>query len=119
MRFYQYAPEEWSRTYPTKGKARDWAKTRDIGKAKTPVLVRIRTSEVANRADYAEALNNPRTAQMSAAEQAARDVEHIDESMVKVFSPNENGEIDTQANREFVRGFMERIPGASGQDAQR
>ena len=73
-----------------------------------PVLVRVRTTPV-NRAEFARQANAATVAQMSPSEQAKSDAARIDS--LEGLNPDDNGDFMTGTSRDFVRGFMARIPG--------
>lgn len=81
-----------------------------IAQAKTPVLVRVRQTDV-DRVKFAGEANEQTTAAMSASEQAAADARQITADMRRMFSPSDEGEIVTAANRSFITAFMGRVIG--------
>ena len=76
-----------------------------------PVLVRIRKGlpEGVSRADFGRDANERTTSKMSDAEQAAVDARAMSSDLIDMFSPNEDGDIDTVANAPFVRAFIEKV----------
>ena len=75
------------------------------------VLVRVRDTE-ADRAEFARQANESVTAQMSPAELAQSDAAQMSEDVLALFQQTENGEIDTGANRPFLKAVSaEHHPG--------
>jgi len=83
----------------------DVDKIRDIA---NPVLVRRRLSDVDIDKFIREA-NVPTVAAMSATEQALSDAKMLSDETLAMFDVGETGEIDTAANRDFVRRFFKEI----------
>ena len=73
-----------------------------------PVLVRIRQTEV-DRVAFTQDGNVPTVATMSAGEAATQDSKKLNSKVMSAFVPNEDGRIDTPANRNFVRSFIETV----------
>lgn len=86
-----------------------------IKAAKRPVLIRIRLTEV-DRIVFAQECNEQNVAAMSAAEQARLDAEKLDVGLLSLFEPDENGNLATASNRDFIRAFIDRAvaPGEHG-----
>ena len=80
------------------------------------VLVRVRDTEV-DRAEFACQANESVTAQMSPAELAQSDAAQMSEDVLALFQQTENGEIDTGANRPFLKAFLQSIIPESQQGA--
>lgn len=80
------------------------------------VLVRVRDTEV-DRAEFARQANESVTAQMSPAELAQSDAAQMSEDVLALFQQTENGEIDTGANRPFLKAFLQSIIPESQQGA--
>ncbi|MCP1357404.1 LPD38 domain-containing protein [Aneurinibacillus migulanus] len=77
----------------------------DIENMSKPVLVRVRETEV-NRSDFAKKANAPETAALSATEQAIIDADKISQGLMNLFTPDNNGNINTAGNRSFITEFM-------------
>lgn len=75
-----------------------------------PILVRIRRSNV-DRVKFTQESNEQSVASMSATEQAKVDAKKMNDAVLELFVPNENGEILTKENRSFVRAFMDHVVG--------
>lgn len=85
-------------------------KPEDAAAVKNPVLVRIRKTEV-DRPQFALEANESPTAEMSATERATSDAKKLTGDLMDSFRPNDRGEIITQANNDFVRGFFKDVIG--------
>lgn len=71
-----------------------------------PVLIRRRVGEV-DRARFVAEANERAQADMSASEQSAGDAKLLLESNIMgLFEANDSGQVDTRANREFVKSFL-------------
>ena len=81
----------------------------DIEAMEKPVLVRIRTSEVADRAKFAEDANKDEIAKMSPAELARMDAENLTDSDLAMFQPDEEGNINASSNADFVKKFISKL----------
>jgi hypothetical protein len=81
---------------------------------KDPVLIRERTSDVPDRAEFAREANNPVTMGMSPLETAAQDSRLLSQEKLLAFKIGEDQTIDealtSAANREFVRSFVGELP---------
>jgi 2'-5' RNA ligase len=94
--------------------------------AKSPVLVRIRTTAL-DRLKFVREANEQSIASMSPVEQARSDASSLKGTLLDLFRPSESGEIATAGNMNFVRAFMKDLVGpnevnryvtASGQVSQ-
>lgn len=72
---------------------------------KKPMLVRIRTSEV-DRTNFVREANVSNVAAMSSTEQAMVDAAQMDDKLMALFSPTENGDLNTASNMAFLARFM-------------
>lgn len=81
-----------------------------IERAEAPVLVRIRQTPV-DREQFVREANEAAVAAMSATEQAMADAKKISGGLMNLFRPNDEGEIATVANRDFIRGFLDQVVG--------
>lgn len=79
-----------------------------IEKAKNPVLVRVRQTEV-DRVKFAQEANEQSVAAMSATEQAVADAKKLTHGLLETFAPGENGEILVKSNMPFIGAFMEQV----------
>lgn len=70
-----------------------------------PVLIRVRLTDT-DRAEFARLANVSEQAIMSASEQAQSDAKRITNGLLEMFDINANGEINTAANRDFIRRFV-------------
>lgn len=70
-----------------------------------PVLVRVRTNEVDRKQFVAEA-NVSNVAAMSSTEQAVVDAEKMNNKLMTLFTPAENGDLNVASNRAFITSFM-------------
>ena len=80
----------------------------------SPVLVRIRKTDL-DREQFVREANEAAVAAMSATEQARADAKRMSGSLMTLFRPNEDGEINTVANRDFIRVFMDKVVGPTEQ----
>lgn len=74
----------------------------------TPVLVRVRLTDV-DRARFARDSNLSDLQSMSASETAYVDAERIDDRMMAMFTPADNGNLLNRNNDQFLRSFMTEI----------
>ncbi len=72
---------------------------------KQPVLVRIRKTPV-DRATFAVEANQDDKLSFTATERAKSDAKRIDDRLIQLFSPSDDGDLLAASNREFIRGFM-------------
>lgn len=75
----------------------------------SPVLVRVRTSEIADRSTLGEAANIPTTQQLNVVERARLDAGKLATNLLVGFAPTDNGVEDTLANREFFQNFNQQV----------
>ncbi len=73
-----------------------------------PTLVRIRLTDV-DRVKFTQEANEQTVAALSATEQAAVDSKKLTGDILNFFAPSETGEINTRANRGFIRLFVEKV----------
>jgi diguanylate cyclase (GGDEF)-like protein len=81
-----------------------------IKRARSPILVRIRTTKV-DRSQFVKEANEQSIASMSPVEQARSDATSLKAGLLDLFRPSESGEIATSANMNFVRAFMKDVVG--------
>lgn len=98
---------------PSRGYA-EFARSKGDSTAARPVYVGVLDpAEVGNLTEFAKEANESAVAQMSATEQAKSDAERLDGNLMSLFVPAEDGSIHGAANRDFIRGFMDRIAGTN------
>lgn len=81
---------------------------RIIGTMDSPILVRVRLSDV-DRAQFARDSNLSDLQSMSAAETAWVDAESVTDSMMQQFNPSETGNLLAESNRPFISSFLKEI----------
>jgi hypothetical protein len=97
-------------------KYREFVKGKDADAASTgkPVYVGIISdAKSLDLPKFAQEANSSSVARMGAAEQAKTDSENITPQLMAKFYPTDDGQINTAANREFTRDFIEHVAGAS------
>lgn len=78
---------------------------------KAPMLVRVRTTPTADRAELVKKFNVATVARMSAAETARADADRLTPALLSRFQPGEDAlSILAVRNRDFVAGFLETVP---------
>lgn len=87
---------------------------RAIDSMREPVLVRVRKTKLSDedRVAFTREANEATTAKMSPTEQAKVDASSLDDDLMRIFAPGENGELDIGSNREFLSDFLSRLPQA-------
>ncbi|MEW5736956.1 MAG: DEAD/DEAH box helicase family protein, partial [Thermodesulfobacteriota bacterium] len=83
---------------------------KDVDALAAPVLVRVRTSEVKDRAEFTRQANARDAAGMSPAEEARADAAILDGEVLDLFAPNEEGQVVNPGNMPFVRAFLSSLP---------
>lgn len=83
----------------------------NVAGMKNPVLVRERTTPLseADRVRFTQEANASPGLSMSAGERAAVDAQRMPDSILDLWRP---GEVDSAANRDFVRAFAREVPEA-------
>lgn len=86
-------------------------KPEDVEKMKNPVLVRVRSDDDKNtdRAEFAREANDTGNLGSSPAEQAWNDSARIDDSLLKKFTVDEDGEIYNEDNMDFINRFLDKL----------
>lgn len=86
-----------------------------VNRFKQPVLVRLRKTEV-DRAQFARDSNASDLQSMSAAETAWSDAEAVDQRMMALFRPSDNGSLTAAENKSFIDAYIRSIgdAGAAG-----
>lgn len=74
----------------------------------SPVLVRVRTSEIDRKVFVVEA-NQDDKLTFTATEQARSDAKRLDDSLLSLFAPGEDGDLLTVANQRFIQGFLKSL----------
>ena len=74
----------------------------------TPILVRIRTSEV-DRVQFTVEANQDDKLSFSATERARSDAKRLDENLLALFTPGDDGDLLTAGNQKFILGFLKSI----------
>ena len=95
-----------------KGEAEHFGlKPEDVEGMQQPVLVRLRDENDSNtdRAEFAREANQSSNLGSSPAEQAWSDSERIDDTLLKKFQPDEDGEIYCDDNMDFINGFLDKL----------
>lgn len=75
---------------------------------KQPILVRIRTSAV-DRVQFAVEANQDDKLSFSATERAKSDAKRLDENLLALFTPGDDGDLLTAGNQKFIHGFLKSI----------
>lgn len=75
---------------------------------KQPILVRIRTSEV-DRAQFTVEANQDDKLSFTATERAKSDAKRLDENLLSLFAPGDDGDLLTVGNQKFVQSFLKSI----------
>ncbi|WP_213014566.1 hypothetical protein [Acinetobacter baretiae] len=75
-----------------------------------PVLVRIRTSSnMRERIEFAIAANQDDKLSQTATERALSDAKWLDDHVVSLFSPSENGDFMAASNHKFLAAFLAKL----------
>jgi len=81
----------------------------EIESIEKPILIRLRTSSVKDRAAFAQTANKDETAGMSPMEMAKVDAEIISDADMALFNPSEDGNIAAKSNRDFITRFVSKL----------
>ncbi|MFC6628579.1 hypothetical protein [Acinetobacter beijerinckii] len=79
-----------------------------INQFKQPILVRIRTSEI-DRIQFTVEANQDDKLSFSATERAKTDARRLDENLLSLFTPGEDGDLITASNQKFIQGFLKSL----------
>ncbi|ENV36878.1 hypothetical protein F959_01685 [Acinetobacter venetianus RAG-1 = CIP 110063] len=79
-----------------------------INQFKKPILVRIRTSEV-DRVQFTVEANQDDKLSFSATERAKTDAKRLDDNLLSLFTPGEDGDLITASNQKFIQGFLKSL----------
>jgi len=83
-----------------------------VDNIETPVLVRVRTSDV-DRVQFTQEANRPVVASMSPVEQAKVDAQKLTIDLLSSFVPSETGRISTRDNNQFITEFFAKVVGTT------
>lgn len=83
-----------------------------VDNIETPVLVRVRTSDV-DRVQFTQEANRPVVASMSPVEQAKVDAQKLTIDLLSSFVPSETGRISTRDNKQFITEFFAKVVGTT------
>jgi hypothetical protein len=73
-----------------------------------PVLVRVRTTDIDRRVFTVEA-NQDDKLTFSATERARSDAKRLDDNLIGLFAPGEDGDLLTSGNQRFIQGFLKSL----------
>lgn len=73
-----------------------------------PILVRIRNTDV-DRVQFAIEANQDDKLSFTATERAKADAKRIDDNMMMLFSPSEDGDLMAVSNRKFLSEFLKKL----------
>ncbi|GAA5003242.1 hypothetical protein GCM10023206_06750 [Acinetobacter puyangensis] len=73
-----------------------------------PILVRIRVTQV-DRIQFAIEANQDDKLSYTATERAKSDAKRIDEQLLMLFMPSDDGDLMAVSNRKFLAGFMDKL----------
>ncbi len=76
---------------------------------RSPVLVRVRLGQAEDRPELARELNEERQQKYSESERARNDAARITPEMMRKFEPHDEGKIDHEGNREFLKDFAREV----------
>lgn len=81
----------------------------EIESIEKPILIRLRTSSVKDRAAFAQTANKDETAGMSPMEMAKVDAQIISDADMALFNPADDGNIAAKSNRDFITRFVSKL----------
>lgn len=79
-----------------------------IAQFNQPILVRIRTSDI-DRIQFTVEANQDDKLSFSATERAKSDARRLDENLLSLFMPGDDGDLLTVANQKFIQGFLKSL----------
>ncbi|MDF2417326.1 hypothetical protein GWP85_07325 [Acinetobacter beijerinckii] len=79
-----------------------------INQFKQPILVRIRISEI-DRVQFTVEANQDDKLSFSATERAKTDARRLDENLLSLFTPGEDGDLITASNQKFIQEFLKSL----------
>ena len=108
LRAYEQGQADSYRQYLIEHAADYGLKAADIEKMAMPVLVRERVTDV-DRAKFARDSNQSDLQEMAASEKAFVDAEMLDQRLMAMFAPSDEGNLLARSNDAFIRSFMKEI----------
>lgn len=108
LRAYEQGQADSYRQYLIEHATDYGLKAADIEKMAMPVLVRERITDV-DRARFARDSNQSDLQEMAASEKAFVDAEMLDERLMAMFAPSDEGNLLARSNDAFIRSFMKEI----------
>lgn len=108
LRAYEQGQADSYRQYLIEHAGDYGLKAADIEKMGMPVLVRERVTEL-DRAKFARDSNQSDLQEMAASEKAFVDAEMLDERLMALFAPSDEGNLLARTNDGFIRSFMQEI----------
>ncbi|MEG2040014.1 MAG: hypothetical protein RR068_02755, partial [Hafnia sp.] len=108
LRAYEQGQADSYRQYLIDHAADYGIKAEDITRMDMPVLVRERVTDV-DRAQFARDSNLSDLQEMAASEKAFVDAEMLDERLMAMFAPSEDGNLLARSNDGFIQSFMREI----------
>lgn len=73
-----------------------------------PILIRIRTTEI-DRAQFAIDANQDDKLSFTATERAKADAKRLDDNLLALFNPSEDGDLLAVSNQKFIKGFLTKL----------
>ncbi len=73
-----------------------------------PILIRIRNTEI-DRAQFAIDANQDDKLSFTATERAKADAKRLDENLLALFNPSEDGDLLAVSNQKFIQGFLTKL----------
>lgn len=73
-----------------------------------PILIRIRNTEI-DRAQFAIDANQDDKLSFTATERAKADAKRLDENLLALFNPSEDGDLLAVSNQKFIQGFLNKL----------
>ena len=79
-----------------------------VNAMKKPVLVRVRKTAI-DRAAFAVEANQSDMLSFTATERAKSDANRIDDNLIQLFQPSEDGDLLAGTNQKFIQGFLKSL----------
>lgn len=79
-----------------------------VAKFTQPVLVRLRESDI-DRVAFTVEANQDDKLSLSATERAKSDAKRIDDNLIQLFMPGEDGDLLAGSNQKFIQGFLKSL----------
>ena len=73
-----------------------------------PILIRIRTTDI-DRVQFAIEANQDDKLSYSATERAKTDAKRLDENLLQLFMPSDDGDLLAASNQKFIQGFLRKL----------